>query len=489
MFIKKLSSFCLKNQSAVLLCLSGFFFYSFIIVYRYVHFFYYDWDQALINQSLWDLWHGRLYSSLYGFNIFGDHATFINLLVLPLFVIFPHPLTVSLLEVFFFSASALLLYFMALEDLDKKSALSMTFIYCLFVPNFFAISHDFNAELLTPFFILLVILFYRKKQIRNFYLSFLFLFLFKENMPFIVAMIGLWGIFSKDRNRLLWGVVPIALSLIYFFVMVKWVVPYFRGMEQYSLWARYRYLGANPLEIFYHLMQFKILMPLLFNPVNINYLRALFGVFLVPALLSPSVLLLVMPIVVYHLLSSHAAEQTIYYYYAAPITPVIFLASVQTLKKFKLLYSCRRWMCWAFIVCCGFQFYANRHQIVFRLGLNGDSHVSQEWQLVKMIPPDAGIVATFKFLPVLSLRENLYSFHKVYSAEYQNPAEYKTSDFYTGKMFELPGNVSFALIDFNDRSLQRCLNDPYVKNKVDHFLKGWALVSSVGHANLYKKVR
>ena len=489
MFIKRLSSFCLKNQSAVLLCLAGFFFYSFLIVYRYVHFAYYDWDQALINQTLWNLWHGRLYSSLYGFNIFGDHATFINVLVLPLFVIFPHPLTVSFLEVFFFSASGLLLYFMVLEDLDKNSAFLMTFIYLWFPPNFFAVCHDFNAELLAPFFILLVIFFYRKKQIRNFYLSFLFLFLFKESMPFVVAMIGLWGIFSKDRNRLLWGVVPLALSLIYFFVMVKWVVPYFRGMEQYSLWVRYRYLGINPLDILLHLMRFKVLIPWLLSPVNINYVWALFGVFLVPALFSPSVLLLVMPIVVYHLLSLHAPEKTIYYYYAAVITPVIFLASAQTLKKFKLYCSWRRWLCWLFIGCCCVQFYANRSQIVFKLGLNGDSHVSQEWQLVKMIPPDAGVVATFKFLPALSLRENLYSFHKVYSAEYQNPAIYKTSDFYTGKMFELPGDVSFALIDFHDKLLHICLRDPHVKNRIDRFLKSWVLVSSAGSVKLYQRFK
>lgn len=458
-------------------------------MYRYVHFSYNDWDQALIDQSLWNLWHGQLYSSLYGFNIFGDHSTFINLLLLPLFAVFPHPLTVSFVEVFFFSASALLLYFMVLEDLDKNSAFLITWAYLWFAPNLFAVCHDFNAELLTPFFILLVILFYRKKQIRGFYLSFLFLFLFKENMPFIVAMIGLWGIFSKDRNRLLWGVLPIALSLVYFFVMVQWVVPYFRGMENYSLWGRYRYLGINPLDIFYHLMRFKILMPLLFNPVNINYLGALFGVFLVPALLSPSVLLLVMPIVVYHLLSAHTPEQTIYYYYAAPITPVIFLASVQTLKKFRLLYSLRRFICWLFIVCCCVQLYAHRSQVAFKLGLNGDSHVSQEWQLVKMIPSDAGVVATFKFLPALSLRKSVYSFYKVYDEEYQNPEVFKESDFYTGKMFKLPGDVSWALIDFNDRSLQICLRDPYLKNRIDHFFKGWVLVSSVSCVKLYQRLK
>ncbi len=489
MAFKKLSSFCFKNQPAVILCLFGFFFYFSITVYRYVHFSYQDWDQALISQSLWNLWHGKLYSSLYGFNTFGDHSTFINLLVLPLFAIFPHPLTISFLEIFLFSASALFLYFMILQDLDKNPAFLMTFVYLFFLPNFLSICHDFNTETMTPFFILLVIYFYRKNEVRNFYFSFLFLFLFKENMPLIVAMIGIWGIFSKDRNRMLWGVLPIVLSLVYFFIMVKWVIPHFRGMKQYSLLVRYSYLGSDPLGVFFHLMRFKTLKYLFLNPVNINYLRALFGVFLVPALLSPSVLLLAAPIILYHLLSLHMPEKTIYYYYAAAITPIIFLASVQTLKKFKALFFYRRTICWFFILISFFQLLTYRPQIVQKIGLYSDGNVSQEWKLVKMIPPAAGVVATFKFLPALSLRENLFSLHKVYSEEYQNPVLYKKSDFYTGKVFNLPGDVTFALIDFNDPWLQRSLRDPSVKHRIDGFLKGWVLINSSGLVNLYGKIK
>jgi hypothetical protein len=270
--------------------------------------------------------------------------------------------------------------------------------------------------------------------------------------------------------------------------MVQWVIPHFRGIGQHSLWVRYRYIGANPWEIFLHLTRFKILVPVLVNPLNINYLRALFGILLIPALLSPSVLLLALPIILYHLLSNHVAEKTIFYYYAVLITPVIFLAAGQTLKKFKFLYPFRRYICIFFLLFGCFQLYTYQSQIALKVSLNADLDVAQEWALVKMVPPDAGVVASFRFLPALSLRKDLYSFHKVYNMEYQNLEMFKKSDFYTGSLFKLPGNVSWALIDFNEDLLQRCLRFPEDKNRIDHFLKSWAVVSSVGAVKLYKKL-
>jgi uncharacterized membrane protein len=451
-----------------------------------VHFIYLDWDQALISQSLWNLLHGKLYISLYGYKTFGDHSTFINLLFLPLFAVFQHPLTMSFLEIFLFSASALLLYFMVLEELGDRSALLIMFAYMWFPANFFAMCHDFNAEAMTPFFILLVIWFYRKKQVRNFYLSFLFLFLFKENMPMIIAMIGLWGIFSKDRSRIVWGVIPIVLSVFYFIIMVKWVIPYFLGMKQDSLWTRYGSFGSSPGEIGHHLLQYKVWMGVFFKPINVQYILNLFGILLVPALFSPSLLLLISPIIMYHLISYHSLEKSIYFYYGAALAPVIFLAAVQTLKKFKVLYPLRRYICWIFVFGCCFQLYENRMQINYFNGFSANSGFSKEWTLVKMIPPDAGVIATFRFLPALSLRENLFSFHKVYLDEYQDPKKLYISDFNTGKVFKLPDNVSYALIDVHDSWITRNWN-PQVGARIKDFLKGWKPIDSIGSVTLYTR--
>ena len=474
---------------AVLLCLSGFVLYSFFVIYRYAHFAYGDWDMAFINQTLWNLLHGKMHSSLFGFDYLGDHTNFINVLILPLFALFPHPLTFSFLQIFLFSFSALFLYFLVEGDLGKPAALMFMFAYLIFPPNFFAMCHDHNPEALSPLFFLMAVFFYRKKEIRGFYLSILTLLLIKENMPLIVAMFSLWGLCAKNRSRVWWGLFPLIFSVIFFFTAVKWVIPHFRGLEHDYLLVRFHYLGDEPKVIFYHLLQWDTLKSIFLSAANINFLFSLFGVLLIPALLSPSLLLLILPVIAYHLISAHIPEKTIYYHYAATMTPAIFLASAQTLKKINMRPFFRLFFCFIIILYSLEAIYLLRYKIAEKVGFIGQTASLNKWRLVNKIPAGASTIATFEFLPVLSLRDELYSFHKVYSDEYQDALSFKLSDFYSKETFHVPAHVEYALIDFNDAWLQNSLhNDPIrTKSRISHFLIGWIKIDSVGSVKLFKR--
>ena len=60
--------------------------------------------------------------------------------------------------------------------------------------------------------------------------------------------------------------------------------------------------------------------------------------------------------------------------------------------------------------------------------------------LVKEIPKDAAVMATFEFLPHLSSRRELYSFHHLYTGKYT----------FSKKAYHAPKNIQYLLIDFND---------------------------------------
>lgn len=107
-FNKKTAGFLsFLNQHRSMLWLSAFIFlmYSFLVVYRYIHFAYDDWDMAFTNQELWNLLHGRTYSSIFGFYCFGSHAEFINLVILPIFAVFQIPLTFTFVQIILFVLS------------------------------------------------------------------------------------------------------------------------------------------------------------------------------------------------------------------------------------------------------------------------------------------------------------------------------------------------------------------------------------------------
>ena len=94
------------------------------------------------------------------------------------------------------------------------------------------------------------------------------------------------------------------------------------------------------------------------------------------------------------------------------------------------------------LVSLGYNFSLGPH---FRLSkyitiLKKDELDKQKELLLKNIPKDAAVVATFEFLPRLSHRKELYSFHHLYIG------------FHTlsNQPYNLPDTVKYALLDFND---------------------------------------
>ena len=313
--------------------------------------------------------------------------------------------------------------------------------------------------------------------------------LIKENLSLVCMMFGFWGLFSKDRDRISWGAAPLVVSFVYFLIVIKLIIPSFRGIQQHSMWGRYEHLGANPKEIIFNLLQIKTWTAVFTSPLNLNYLFSLFGLLMTPALFGFRILILVAPIILYHLLSNYAPEKTIYYYYALLVTPAIFLASTKTLSRF----CSKKYLCTAI---CAFllmgslwQLYVLSPKLAFKIGFDRKAQVVDYWGLVDMIPPDAATIATFDFMPALSLREHLYSFHKVFDRSYQDMAYMIKSDFNVGSAFQVPPYVKYAIINFSNPWLQLSLNRDqiFVRHKLEVFFKDWHKIASVGSAALYQR--
>jgi len=482
----------LRRHGKILgLCLSGLILYSFLLGHRYVHFAYDDWDMAFTNQELWNLLQGNTYSTLFGFHCFGSHAEFINLVVLPIFAVFPSPLTFSFVQLGLFLASVFVLFLILKEDIGETPALLLSFSYMMFAPNLLAMCHDHNSEALMPFFFLMAFRFFRNKNLTGFYISLLFLLLIKENMPLILIMFGLYGIISRDRNRWWWGGLPILVGSAYFLFLVKCLIPWFRGMQQHSLWIRFYHIGGSPREIIFNLLNPVALTKILLAPANVQFLKQLFGAFLPFAILSPLVLGLVAPILCYHLLSASLAEKSITYYYALAMTPAIFLASGHTLKKWVPRPPLRTGICLVLLLCSLGHLVALKGEVFYKIGWGRQPLATSaaKWQLLKQVPPEAGVIATFEFLPALSLRKDLYSFHQVFDRAYQDPERLEKSEFYTGAVFTVPESVTYAVLDMKNPKLQHALRQDheFTQGRLDLFFKDWTTIGQAGDVVLLKR--
>ncbi len=471
------------------LCALVFLFWVGLLSFKYYSFGYYDWDLAMYAQVMWNLKHGSLYSSLMGMNFLGNHAEYVAFLLLPIYLIFSHPLTLVVLKILSHTVGAFVLYLWAKKNIPAAGALTIMILFLSFPANIFALLYEFHFESLNVGLLFLLFYFFQTQKFFPFCLTMIVTSLIKENMPPVIAAFGIYALFSKRRNKGRWSLVPIVWGAFIFCVAMLWITPLVRNSDgihsanQYV--GLYSSLGGTPIEIiktfFFHPGK---IFSVILQSSNIHYLTELFEPLLFLPCLSPHILFLALPIFLQHLLSSAPTNHTIFYHYAATLTPFVFLAAVQSLKfiytKFKpLFYYILLSM---LVLTCALNLRLSRENILSRISFFENRLTLPHWQMVQKIPKDAGVIASLSFLAELSQRKHVYSFLDVL----------RNTNGLSGQPFQLAPHVSYALIDFEDGWIKdeifRSGNPKVALNRMQEFFKDrWSLEDAADDTILFKR--
>ena len=480
------------ERIAFFLCALVFGAWVYVLIYKYTHLGYYDWDLAFNTQACWQLVHGSQFVSLFGINYFGDHASFITLLILPFFALFPHPLTLVFLKLAAFIISAFLLYRIFLRGLGPWVAMGLMLGYILLPANLFALLYEFSPESLAVPFIVLMVDSFEQRRWKGFWISFFCLVLVKENLPLLTAAFGIYGwSTAKDGAQKKHAQLVLMLSILIFWFFAFVLTPYFRHLPTHAHAVRYQHLGGDMGEVFSNILRNPgmFILHYILSSRHLPFLAQLFGFWLIPSLLGFPLLLVCLPILLQHMLSTNMQEHTIYYYYGMTIAPIIFLSVYKGLCFLKprlrpILFTVTvSVLLLASIL--NLKDYAQDFKL--RINVHQDSLNQKRWELIRSVPSQEGVVATFEFLAPLALRDGLYSFHKVFDDFYQAPEQIKKSELNLHERFVLPEGVSYALIDFSDPWLvSRLRKDPkIIKPRIFQFLSEWRPLRREGNIYLY----
>lgn len=327
-------------------------------------------------------------------------------------------------------------------------------MYLLFPGNLFGLLYEFNPEAFAPLFIVLMFRALHKRDLRRMMFWAVFLMLIKENMVLIAAAFGVRALFvagKGERKKLI--IFTIACAAV-FISLVVFLIPYFRGLEQHAFTVRYAKLGNNVQDILLTPVRHPLwLYKVITMPVNLKFLGDLFSYLLIPALCSPLALLMMLPLLLQHMCSSSMSEHTIFYHYAPTMIPFIFFAFMETLAKIKGIRMLEKGafplVIFLLVVSLPVLF-TYRKAMAGRWLVLEPSQASEVWKMIKEIPADAPVIATFRFLAPLSTRPEVYSFHKLYSDDFNDPQKMGKSELNTDKSFTLSERVSYALVDLDD---------------------------------------
>lgn len=458
-----------------------------LLAWRFYHYGYWDWDLAFFAQAMHGLAHGNTHSSLFGVNFFSNHANFVAALLLPVWLVAPHPLTLVALKVLSVCGAGWFVYLVARERLGGRAAFLVLVLFLLYPPNLFGVLYEFDFESLAPVVLAAMFWCFLHDRWRTFAALSVVAILTKENLPLVVAGFGVLGLWRKKGDRLRWGVLPLAAGLASFWLLAAVVVPWFAGgtnSADHPYIAHYGHWGNSLGDVLSRLARNPgDAVRWIFLPEDRPWFIDTAGVFLFAPFLALPAMIPIAPVILQHLLSSVGNEHKIFFAYLLPVAPFIFFGLVSALAFLKsrvprlvlpaLLLA-------LVLVGARAQFHWN--------GLSGRflPENAREWTaardtLMRRVPPGAPVITAKPFLARMCTRDGLYAFYKVYAPEYDGP----------GQRFVVPDDVRYALLDDSDGWYLRALakDEGRVRRRVDEFVRqgGWRETAREGPIRLLQR--
>lgn len=459
-------------------------FFFFICALRYHVFNYSDFDLAVHAQTVYNILHGSIQSSILGIPFLGNHLSLILFLIAPIYAIFSTPLTLLFFQTLLIGLGAVPLFLLAKEVLDKKFAFLFSVLYLLFPALTNISQYEFHPVAFTIFFLLFMFYFFEKSRFIPFVCFMVLSLLCKENMALGIFFFGLYVIFFRKKSWK-WSVVPIVLSLLWLIIGIKVLHSFNQGTIDFNY--IYSHIGKSIPEVVVNLFIHPgVTLRYIFDQGNMKLLIQLFLPLGFLCLLSPKTLFIALPFFLQQMLSIRAEDHTIDYHYAAKLIPFLFIAAVygaRTVLKSKFLNRHKIILVAFLIVSCIVSniFFGLLTKIPgnfsTRYKMKDISYYKQEF--IEKIPQGASVVATFEFLPKLSQRKEIHSFHHVYIGTYT----------LSKKKYVLPEDIDYALLDFDDYLTFTDFHLPQHYKRLQDFFAGnkWGLIAIADNVGLFKR--
>jgi uncharacterized membrane protein len=296
---------------------------------------------------------------------------------------------------------------------------------------------DFHAVALSPALLLAAFYFLETDRPWGFVVFAVLATMTKEEIGLIVAMMGLWAAFVRQKWVLGLGVAAFgALWSLFSFLVI---VPYFNGLGSSAFIVRYGQFGDSPMGIVRNaLAQPSLFTDWILRPDVVRYLRDLWLSSGGLAILYLPGLVMAMPTLALNLFSRYGWMRSGGGHYSAAIVPFLVIAAIYgvawlagqvgkrankgTGKEQIRLSVAVALVCVGLILAFGNQYHNGIAPLSKRFALAPVSEHARRGQpfieQVNALPPEVAISASSGLYPHVAHRETAYLFPTVSDAEY-----------------------------------------------------------------------
>ena len=287
-------------------------------------------DLGNMVQAVWSTAHGHLLqvTNLHGAQIsrLAAHVDPILIVFAPLWWIWPSPSLLLTAQALAVALGALPLFWLARKHTDsERAALGFSLAYLLFPATEWMTLNEFHPVSLACPLLLFAIWYLDEDRLLPFACFAALAALTREEVPLVIAGLGIW--YAIGRRRWLAGGTIAAAGVAASAIAIQVVIPHFHGAES-SFYGRYDAVGGSAAGIVRKAFTDPgRLLSVAFDHRGTHYLLNLLLPMAGLALLSPLLLVALIPELALNLLSSVDAQSSIHYHYVAAEIPILFAAA------------------------------------------------------------------------------------------------------------------------------------------------------------------
>jgi uncharacterized membrane protein len=296
------------------------------------HFGTYGFDVGIYDQGTWLLSRLRApFVTVRGLNLFGDHASYILVLVAPLYRLWADPRLLLLLQALALAVPAWVVYRLGAKHLGNPAAgLAVAIAYLAFPAMQWALTWQFHPETLAATFLALAALAADERRTRLMVAWLGLALLCREDVGLVVA--GFGGLLILTGQRAV-GRRVLATGLIWWVLATFLFIPWANGRQTNLFELNYGVTGIGPIAFLRALpsMIGRALATALSNQ-GLGYLLLVLIPLLGLPLLAPRALLPVAPALFLNLAAIPPEPHQIRYQYLATAAPFLAIATVAGLR-------------------------------------------------------------------------------------------------------------------------------------------------------------
>lgn len=301
-------------------------------------------DVGIMDQAVWSLTNGHLLhqticnvvsdTNCYdpgGFSRFAIHFEPILFPLSLLYALWPGPKMLMMLQTLVVACGAFPAFWLARLRLRSELAgVAIAGLYLLYPELQQAEVGYFHAVVLTGALLMFTLYFLYTRRTGWLFVFAVLAMACKEEVPLVIAMLGLWSIVFQQRWRSGLGLVGIAVAWVGLSLLIFRI---YSPTGHPLLSSRYAYLGGNIFEIVRNIVlhPVSLIKQHILEHAHFYYIRLLFSPVNYLSLLAPWVVILAVPSIALNLFSSDPNMYAGTAQYNAEIVPILIFSTIEAL--------------------------------------------------------------------------------------------------------------------------------------------------------------